>query len=324
MALRPPRFEGSVELSDGRRLGFAEYGPSGGRAVVWLHGTPGARRQIPPLAREFAHANDVRIIAVERPGVGHSTPHLHADVRALARDVGALADALGVERFGLVGLSGGGPYVLACAHDMPERVVAAAVLGGVAPSLGADAAAGGVVALTPWAAPLLALTRGPLGRGMASVNRALHPWADEATDLFLRLLPAGDQRVFSDPLMRRMFHDDIIRGGGEQMQAMFVDMVLFGRPWGFSPRDIRVPVHFWHGDADNIVPLAHGEHLAALVPGATLRVRPEEGHLGSLGAAEEILRTVLAHWSEKKVAPRRRRRPVTAGRRLAPRRRGKL
>jgi len=323
MSLQPPRFEGSVELPDGRRLGFAEYGPSRGRQVLWLHGTPGARRQIPPSARRFANARDVRIIAVERPGVGRSTAHLHANVRGMANDVAVLADALEIERFAMIGLSGGGPYVLACAHDMPGRVVAAAVLGGVAPSVGPDAARGGVVALTPWAAPLLSLVRGPLGRGMAGVNRALRPWADEATNLFLRLLPPGDQRVFDDPLMRQMFHDDIIRGGSRQMQAMFNDMVLFGRPWGFSPRDIRVPVHFWHGDADNIVPLEHGQHLAALVPGSTLQVRREEGHLGSLGIAEEILATVLSHWSAVAPSARRGRRPGSkTGRRAATRRRG--
>jgi pimeloyl-ACP methyl ester carboxylesterase len=321
MSLPPPRFEGSVQLEDGRRLGFAEYGPSRGRPVLWLHGTPGARRQIPPAARRFTQNGDARIIAIERPGVGQSTPHLHANVRGVAGDIASLADALEIERFALVGLSGGGPYVLACAYDMPRRVVAAAVLGGVAPSVGPDAARGGIVALTPWAAPVLSLVRGPLGRGMAGVNRALHPWADEATNLFLRLLPPGDQRVFSDPAMRRMFHDDIFRGGKRQMQAMFIDMVLFGRPWGFSPRDIRVPVHFWHGDADNIVPLAHGRHLAALVPGSTLRVRHEEGHLGSLGVAEEILRTVLDHFAASPPASGRGRRP-RAGRRAAPRRRG--
>jgi pimeloyl-ACP methyl ester carboxylesterase len=132
-------------------------------------------------------------------------------------------------------------------------------------------------------------------------------------------LPAGDRLVFEDPLVREMFHDDIMHCGDRQMQAMFIDIVLFGRPWGFSLRDIQVPVRFWHGDADNIVPLAHGQHMADLVPNSQLRVRHQEGHLGMLGAAEEILDELLSHWPEGRKIARRQRREAKGGNR---RRRG--
>jgi pimeloyl-ACP methyl ester carboxylesterase len=298
--LIPPRFEGTIELSDGRRLGFAEYGRTTAPPLFWFHGTPGGRRQIPPHARRLAAAGKVRIIAVERPGIGSSTPHLHDNFAAWAEDVEQLADALALENFAVVGLSGGGPYTLACAHELPDRVVAAAVLGGVAPSVGPEAPEGGIIAMTPWASPLVALARAPLGRAMSGLNKLLRPVADEATDLFLRLLPPGDRRVFEDPLVREMFHNDIIHCGDRQMQAMFIDMVLFGRHWGFALRDIQVPVRFWHGDADNIIPLEHGEHMANLVPDSELRIRPEEGHLGMLGAAEEIFDELLSHWPENR------------------------
>ena len=125
------RMEGTVELSDGRSIGLAEYGVPDGDAIFWFHGTPGGRRQIPPLARRFALDRGIRLIGVERPGVGSSTPYLHDSVAASANDIQQIADRLNIDRFGLVGLSGGGPYVLACAHELPERVVAGAVLGGV-------------------------------------------------------------------------------------------------------------------------------------------------------------------------------------------------
>jgi pimeloyl-ACP methyl ester carboxylesterase len=296
--LPPPRMEGALELADGRRLGYAEYGPASGRPVLWFHGTPGARRQIPPQARHAAQQREVRIVAIERPGVGISTPHLYRRLLDWAGDIEEFASRLGLDRFGIVGLSGGGPYALACAHRLPDRVVATAVLGGVAPAVGADAASGGLVALLPRAAPLLALSRRPIGRSMRWFVRLLLPWADEATDLFLRVLPPGDRRVFADPAMRRMFVEDIVRGSRRQMEAMVLDGILFGRPWGFSLRDIRVPVRFWHGDADNIVPLSHGEHMAAHVPGSQLRVRPGEGHLGSLAAALDVLDAILCCWPE--------------------------
>ena len=141
--LEPPRFLGTVRLSGGRRLGYAEYGPARGRPLLWFHGTPGARRQIAPEARTLAHERGVRIVAVERPGIGESTPHVYRALVEFAADIEQLADSLGIDRFGVAGLSGGGPYALACAHEMPARVVAVGVLGGVAPAVGPDAAAGG-------------------------------------------------------------------------------------------------------------------------------------------------------------------------------------
>lgn len=296
--LTPPRLEGSIRVGKGRRLGYAEFGPVTGRPVLWFHGTPGARRQIPPDARDAAHARGVRIIAVERPGIGASTPHLYDSVQDWAHDIEHMLDQMGVEHFGVVGLSGGGPYALACAHVMHERVVAAAVLGGVAPSVGDDAPKGGLVSLTPWFTNLAVLTRVPMGRVMRGVIRALAPAADPATDLFLRLLPPGDRAVFDDPRVRHMFHDDLLLGGRRQMSAMFGDAVLFGRHWGFSLREIRVPVHFWFGDADNIIPLQHGEHMAGLIPDSDFRVRPGEGHLGGLGATDEILDAILGRWPQ--------------------------
>ena len=143
-----PRVEASIKLRDGRRIGFAEYGPPQGRPVLWFHGTPGARRQIPPTARSAAAERNVRIVALERPGVGASSPHSYDSVLDWADDVQQCVDHLGLERFGIVGLSGGGPYVLACAHELADRTVAAGVIGGVAPTRGDDAPDGGVVQLT--------------------------------------------------------------------------------------------------------------------------------------------------------------------------------
>jgi pimeloyl-ACP methyl ester carboxylesterase len=298
MTLRPPRFEGTVVLEDDRHLGYAEYGPSTGRPMLWFHGTPGARRQIPPEAHEAAHARDVRLIAVERPGIGASTPHRYKSLLEWAADIEWLCNALDVSNFAVVGLSGGGPYALACAHEMAGRVVAAAVLGGVAPSTGPEAAAGGTSALTRFFSPIFAYTHKPLDPIMRRLIRLLEPLADQAVDLFASMMPPGDQRVFADPAVRQMFQEDLIRGSRRYMQAAFLDAILFGREWGFSLEAINVPIHLWYGDADIIVPIEHGEHMAEKIPQATLRVRAEEGHLGGLGASSEIFEVLLGHWPE--------------------------
>lgn len=293
---RPPRFEGTLQLGGGRRLGYAEYGPSQGRPLLWFHGTPGARRQIAPAAREAAYERGVRLIAVERPGIGDSTPHLYDALVEWGEDIERLCDALGIERFGVAGLSGGGPYTLACAHELPDRVVAAAVLGGVAPAVGSEAASGGTSGLTSRISPLIGFTHAPLGGAMRRLISALEPYGEQAIDLFARFMPPGDKEVFADPAIREMFQDDLQQGSRRQMHAIFLDARLFGRPWGFSLRDIEVPIHMWYGDADNIVPVEHGEHMAKHLPNAVLRVRAGEGHLGGLGASHEIFDAILAHF----------------------------
>jgi pimeloyl-ACP methyl ester carboxylesterase len=296
MRTQPPRIEGTVLLPDRRTLGFAEFGPPNGKPVFWFHGTPGARRQIPPEARLAAQERGVRLIGIDRPGVGDSTPHLYPSLRGWADDIGIVADSLGVGRFGLIGLSGGGPYVLACAHALPERVVAGAVLGGVAPTRGPEAPADGLVRFASHFEPLFRYLHEPLGVMLTLLVWTLRPLSSPAFNLFMRLSPPGDRAVFARPEMKAMFIDDIMHGSRWGLRAPVYDLVLFSRPWGFRLRDIRVPIRFWHGDADHLVPLAHGRHQARLVPDSVLYVRPGESHLGSLAAAEQILDAILSLW----------------------------
>lgn len=295
-AKHPPDREHAIELSDGRTLGVAEFGAPDGRAVLWFHGTPGARRQVPPAARRLARSENLRVIGVERPGIGHSTPHLYGSVAEFADDVDEIAERLAIDRFGLVGLSGGGPYVLACAHAMPERIVAGAVLGGVAPTCGIEAARGGAIRLAASLEPLLRVFREPLGGIFTMLVQGLHPLADQAFDTYLRFAPAGDRRVLGDRETREAFIEDMLLGSRENLRSFVYDLILFSRPWGFSLREIRVPVHFWQGDEDNLVPPAHAEHLASLVPGARLLRDPTGGHLAGLGMAAEAIDFILSQW----------------------------
>jgi pimeloyl-ACP methyl ester carboxylesterase len=298
---QPPAVEGRIVLADGRRLGFAEFGVPTGTPVFWFHGTPGARRQIPPAARAAARRLSVRLIGVDRPGVGESTPHLYPSFAAWAHDIALAADHLGIERFALIGLSGGGPYVLACAHELPRRVVAGAVLGCVAPSRGPDAAPGGLVRFASTFEPLYRYFHEPLGVMLTALVWALRPFASPLFRLSARLFPPPDRAVFARPEMEAFFLDDLLHGSRWGLRAPIYDLLLFSRPWGFRLRDLRVPIRLWHGDADHLVPLAHARHLARRIPDAKLFVRRGESHLGGLAAAEEILSALLAFW---RAAPR--------------------
>jgi pimeloyl-ACP methyl ester carboxylesterase len=295
-----PKLEGNIAIGNDRQIGFAEFGDPQGRAVFWLHGTPGARRQIPAEARIYAEQHHIRLIGVDRPGIGSSTPYQYDVVLDFAHDLQVIADVLGIERFAVVGLSGGGPYTLACAAAMPERVVTAAVLGGVAPTRGPDAISGGAMTLGNLVAPILEVAGLPVRLAAATLIKLIRPVASPALEVYAAISPEGDRRLLGRPEFKAMFLDDLLNGSRKQLAAPFADVVVFARPWGFRLDEVKVPVHWWHGDRDHIIPFAHGEHVVAALPDAKLYVVPGESHLAGLGRAEEILRTVMTVWDDER------------------------
>lgn len=291
-----PRVEGTLKVDGGRRLGFAEFGPPTGRSLFWLHGTPGARRQIPSEARAFAEREGIRIVGIDRPGIGSSTPHVYENIADFTTDLEVVADRLGIHEMGVIGLSGGGPYALAAGHAMPDRVKAVGVLGGVAPTTGPDAISGGLVSLGRRLSPVIAVARVPIGIGLTGTIRVVKPAASRALDVYARLSPEGDRRLLNRPEFKAMFLDDLLNGSRKQFSAPLADVLLFSRHWGFDLADVDVPVRWWHGDADHIIPYAHGEHVVSRLPDAELHTLPGESHLGGLGVGEHILSTLLEVW----------------------------
>jgi pimeloyl-ACP methyl ester carboxylesterase len=298
-AIARPKLEGNVAVGEDRQIGFAEFGDPQGRAVFWLHGTPGARRQIPTEARVYAKQHGIRLIGLDRPGTGSSSPHLYENIAAFADDLRTIADILGIDKMAVIGLSGGGPYALASAAAMPDRVVAAGILGGVAPFLGDEGITSGLMNLGKRAAPLLRLGGDPLRIGASLMVRAIRPFANTALFLYAAISPEGDRRLLTRPEFGAMFLDDLLNGSRKQLAAPFNDVVLFTRDWGFRLDEVKVPVRWWHGDSDHIVPFAHGQHAVALLPDAELIVLPGESHLGGLGRGEDVLSTLMKIWDEQ-------------------------
>ena len=297
VAIARPKLEGNIAVGDDRQIGFAEFGDPQGRAVFWLHGTPGARRQIPMEARVYAEQRQIRLIGIDRPGIGSSTAHQYDTVFSFADDLRTIADTLGIDKMEVVGLSGGGPYTLACAAAMPDRVVAAGVIGGVAPTMGSDAIAGGVMGSVGLrVAPLLQVAGGPIGVAASVLIRLIRPLASPAADLYGRVSPEADRRLLARPEIKAMFLDDLLNGSRKQMAAPFADVVVFARDWGFRLDEVKVPVRWWHGDHDHIVPFEHGQHVVAKLPDVELYHLPGESHLAGLGRAEEILGTMVGLW----------------------------
>ncbi len=304
--VKRPALEGSVAVRGDRRLSFAEYGSRRGPAIVWMHGTPGARRQIPLEARAYAERHGLRLIGLDRPGIGSSTSHLYPDVLDWTRDLELVLETLAIDTVRIIGLSGGGPYALAAGAAMPDRVHGVGVLGGVAPTRGLDAATGGAVQLAVQLAPILTVARMPLSVALTQSIRIARPLAGPALDLYAAVQPPGDKNLLSRPEFKAMFLDDLLNGSRFQTSAPINDLILFTRHWGFELADVTVPVRWWHGDDDHIVPFRHGRHSVDRLPDARLSAIDGESHLGGLGIAEEVLASLM-ELGPRRTAPTRAR-----------------
>jgi pimeloyl-ACP methyl ester carboxylesterase len=283
----------TLRLRDGRTIGFADWGDPRGAPVVHLHGTPGSRLTF-DFADDLGHALGVRVIAPDRPGIGLSSANPRYSLADVAHDIAELADALNLEQFAMVAWSGGGPYALAAANLLGGRLSAVAM---VAPAglLDTRASRKGMSALdrAGWILSTYAPAMGAPLLGSAMRWSLKHP--ANATKSFAAKLPRIEMELLAalpphveGPILGSA---EAGRQGG---RGIVDDYRAISRPWSFQPEDLRVPMHFWHGDLDRYVPLAVSQQLAARVPGARLTVIPGAGHLIALSHAEEILTDLLA------------------------------
>ena len=291
-----PRAEGQFLLADGRRLGYAEFGDPTGPVVLWFHGTLGARRQFLAKGRRAAETLGLRVIVIERPGTGLSDSHRYSSVSEWVADMAQVADALDAEQLGVVGMSGGGPYALACGALPPlvDRVAAVGVLDGTVPAVGPEATRAGATNIARRFGPILTQLRRPLAVIATILLAPLIPFAHYAYRLYMRMWPEIDRRVLDDPEVEAIFVDDMVNAFRGRCLAMVDDARLLGRDWGFRLVDVKVPVRWWHGETDHVVPI-DGVHTAITrLQDAVLTVRPES-HLGGFAMTEEV----LAHMSAK-------------------------
>lgn len=268
-----------LRLPDGRDLEVRVVDPEEGTLLVFHHGSPGAAVPFPAL-EEAAAARGIRVASFSRPGFGASTRRPGRRVADVAGDVAALADHLGAERFLALGWSGGGPHALATGALLPERVLAVATIGGVAPydaegldwteGMGEDnrveypLAASDPDGLLAWMEPQVEAFRRISAEEVVSALRSLVSPVDEAA-------LTGELGAF----VASSFHAAFERGPW----GWYDDDLAFVAPWGFDLAAIRCPVAVWQGGEDRFVPFAHGRWLAERVPTARPRLRPEQGHL---------------------------------------------
>ena len=285
--------ESDLRLADGRTIHVYDTGaeePDARLAVFWHHGTPNIGAPPEPLF-PAADRLGIRWVSYDRPGYGGSTPHPGRDVASAATDVAAVADALGIGQFAVMGHSGGAPHALACAALLSERIARAAVLVGLAPH-GADGldwfdgmAQSNVNEYTAAAnsyADIVARTR-----EVASAVRA------DPASLIARLhaeLPDPDRRVVADRGIRSMLIETYAEALRTSDYGWIDDVVAFCSDWGFDPASIPVPVLLWHGASDVFSPASHARWLAGKIPNAAVVVQAGAAHFGALDVLPDILR----------------------------------
>lgn len=278
-----------IRTRDGRWLTVEEYGDRDGTPVVLLHGTPGCRSGVVPEDVVEAHPW-VRFIAYDRPGYADSDRHPGRRVADAARDVADLADALGLERFSVLGRSGGAPHALACTALLPGRVRRAAALACPAPPDAAGLSWFEGTARSHVEDCTLALTD-----TLAYAERLSARAADVRRDpaqLLVSLrdgLTEADRRIVFDPSVGDM----LLRAYREALRVSAYgwldDSLALLSNWGFDPAEITRPVLLWHGALDRFSPVGHFRWLLDRVPRVRPVLAPDTGHFGAIEALPAVL-----------------------------------
>ncbi|WP_181782819.1 alpha/beta fold hydrolase [Pseudonocardia pini] len=280
-----------VTVVGGRRVAWTEHGDPGGRLVVFLHGIPDSR-----LGKSYldaaARERGLRVVCPDRPGIGRSDPLPDHTVAGYAGQVAALARALGADRYGVLGYSGGGPFALACAAGADPHLTAVTVVAGLGP-LDREGARAGVGT-----------------EDLDMIDLARHrPWLGalvlRGERLAVRLAPGFALRLTADGLTAhdRAMLDHV---GGELLLAGFAEALrpgprgvlaeyaLLGAPWELDWKAVAVPVHLVAGEDDRTVPLHHAEDVLARLPAdvGTLHRIPDAGHVSVVRHLGAVLDTL--------------------------------
>ena len=284
----------SFTLASGHQLGFASYGRAGGVPVYYMHGFYGSRFEA-KLAADAAEGCGIQLIAADRPGIGESAPEPGRSLRSWATNIAELADHLGHERFFLLGVSGGAPFALSCAHFLSARVQAVALSGGLAPlndrqfNRRLPLKYQAIIWLRRHFKPSLKLISLPLYSGARRSPIKL-------LKKISRHLPGCDKNILFQSGIMETFVASLTEASKQGPRYGEEELTIFGSDWGFSLADITCPIDIWHGGCDEVVPVAMAHHFAENLQQSTLHILPDEGHFSlPIRQAEKIFSSLLAH-----------------------------
>ena len=282
-----------LNLPGGRVLSYDQYGNQDGLPVFFFHGTPGSRLDWGLFANgAIIDKLGIRLIAVDRPGMGHSTFQPGRRFLDWAQDVIDLADALKLEHFSILGYSSGGAYALACAFKIHHRLLRVGVVSGDGPYY----LPGLTDSISPLALWYLYLSR-RLPWFYRQIQRGVKWTAQYLPALFLAgfrsQLPDVDREIFAQARVQQTLLGTVRESMRHGARGAQWDTALMLGQWDFDPQAISIPVHLWYGEADHSTSPAMGRYLAEQIPNSIVRFYPQEGHLSLLARhTEEILCTL--------------------------------
>lgn len=277
----------TIRLDDGRTLAFCTFGDSTGPPVLVFHGGVGSRG-FGLLFDQVAADRGIRIISPDRPGYGRSDPQPDRTLLDWPADVAALGDALGHDTFGVLGVSGGGPWAAACAAALPESLTSVALVSAMGPP---DAPRSiGIRLIVRLARHLPWLASVPIKRQLERART--DPQAAIAARARGKAEPEAELHRSE---AGRQLNAQTAEAGRQGHRHAVDEIAIVGRRWGFDLSDIAVPVGVWHGALDRTVAVESSEYYAETIPEARLTVHEDVGHLSlPVNYAEEVLESVTA------------------------------
>ncbi len=282
----------SLKLADGRKLKYAEYRAIGGKPVFYFHGLPGSRLDLVMLDNNDLVNAGLRMIACDRPGMGGSDFQPGRGFSQSPADIVALANGLGLGKFAVWGISGGGGYVSACARLIPERLSAAVIVSG-AGRMDSPEARGGLPFIG-WMVWWLAARSVKVTALFLNLTRPRN-LGDPAKirQQMAHTMPPAEAVFFQKPGRLEAFIASTVECMRPGVHGMAWDMHMCARPWDFSLEEIRFPVRLLHGEADQNVPAAVARKVSKAIPGCRATFYPGEGHISLLANhMDEVMMTL--------------------------------
>ncbi|HSR04639.1 MAG TPA: alpha/beta hydrolase [Proteiniclasticum sp.] len=283
-----------ITLREGRKLYFNEYGPANGTPLFYFHGSPSARIEFNLFGSEaLLESLNIRMIAPDRPGSGLSDFQPNRRFMDWPKDVVALANHLKLERFAILGYSGGGPYAASCALAIPDRITRVGIVSGTAPFTEPGLADGinknsrnfmDLSHQKPWLSRMILRSMGLMTR--------LAP--NKIISNALTALPEADRAVVALPEVQQGFLAMIQEALRKGPRGAQYDTRLMVTEWDFDPHDIQIPVFLWYGEADQNAPINMGRYMENAIAQSKAKYYPNDGHLSLFKRnIEEILRTLV-------------------------------
>jgi pimeloyl-ACP methyl ester carboxylesterase len=280
-------YDKTITLSDGRKLGFAEYGDLNGKPVFHFNGSGGSRLDRPANLSDLIDLG-IRLISTDRAGHGLSDPLPKRNVLNWADDILELADQLCIDKFYVMGHSAGGPYALACAFKLNDRVIACGIISGLAPPDRPSPYRG-------LSFPLKVLMFAM--RNFSKINyflknqmaKVIQLDDDEIGEKLLSGFPIEDQEHLKKPKILEILVKEIKEGYRQGPVGPAQDDIVINTPWGFSIDEITVPTFIWHGQVDRNVPVNNGKYLHQMISASQFMLVKGQAHLYFYSMWKEIL-----------------------------------